>query len=113
MRRAMPERPNFAKDYPKELDELVAAFEAGNYALVRAEAGKIAAGNGTKKGDAALRRAARDLVSRTEPDRLQLILLGIALALLVGLAGYWLKHQEPPKTPAKGAVATAQVELPK
>lgn len=109
MRRAMPDRPKFAKDYPKELDELVAAFEAGNHALVRSEAGKIAAGDGS----AALKRAARDLSSRTEPDRLQLALVAIAFALLVGLSAYWLTHQEPPKSPGKNGVPTAQVETPR
>ncbi len=104
-----PPRPRFARDYPKQLDELVAAFEAGNYALVRREAGRIAGGD----GDAKLKAAARDLVSRTEPDRMQLVLLGVALALLVGLAGYWIAHQEPPKTPAKNAVPTSRVETPK
>ncbi|CAN5759423.1 hypothetical protein BH09MYX1_BH09MYX1_34570 [soil metagenome] len=107
MHRAMPDRPTFAKDYPKELDDLVAAFEAGNYALVRVEAGKIASGDGSK----ALKRGAAELVARTEPDRMQLVLLAVALALLIVLSVYWMKHQEPPKTPAKGAVATGQVEV--
>lgn len=109
MPRSMPDRPKFAKDYPKELDELIAAFEAGNYALVRAEAGKIAAGDGS----AALKRAARDLASRTGPDRVQLVLIGIAFALLAGLSAYWLTHQEAPKTPAKNAVPATQVEMPR
>jgi hypothetical protein len=104
-----PLRPRFARDYPKELDDLVAAFEAGNYALVRSEAGKIAQGDGSAK----VKAAARDLVARTQPDRLQLLLIGLAFALLVGLAAYWTKSQEAPKTPAKGAVPTIRVETPR
>lgn len=104
----MPARPDFAKDYPKALDDLVAAFEAGNYALVRREAQKLSTDE-----DQSIREAARDLLSRTGPDRLQLGLLGITLTLLVGLSVYWITHQEPPKTPVKGSIATTAVETPR
>ena len=109
MRSLMPDRPSFAKDYPKELDDLVAAFKAGNYARVRREAAKIADSEGTE----AQKRAARDLAARTSPDKTQLLLLAIALLLLVGLSAYWLTHQKAPKTPDKNAVATSAVETPR
>ena len=52
---------------------LVDAFEAGNYRAVREGTARIAAGD--KPDD--VKRAARDLRSRTEPSRMQLVLLAI------------------------------------
>lgn len=64
-----------------ELELLIAAFEAGNFAHVRSEAPKLAA----RTGDDAVRRAALELRSRTEPDPLLLLLLLLCLALFVFL----------------------------
>ena len=77
------ERPAFLLEYPQdaELEPLIAAFEAGNFARVRSEAPRLAA----RTGDDAVRRAALELKSRTEPDPLLLILLLLCLTLFVFL----------------------------
>lgn len=84
-----PEVPAFAAHFPRdpELDALVAAFEAGDYARVRREAPALA--KRTDRDD--VRAAARELAKRLDPDPLAVTLLGLAAALLVFLAGwYWL-----------------------
>ena len=103
-------RPAFAKDYPPELDELVSAFERGNYASVREGADKLA----RESGDAKVKAAAVELRSRTEADPMQRVLLAIVAVLLVGLSVYWWSHQEPAGTPHDGAPAPrppASVEI--
>jgi len=92
-------RPAFAKDYPPELDDLVSAFERGNYASVREGADKLS----RESGDAKVKAAAADLRSRTEADPMQKVLLGIIALLLVGLGIYWWSHQEAPGTPLEGS----------
>jgi len=81
-----PARPSYARDYPDdpELLELVDAFEAGNYRGVRDGAAHIAAGEKPE----AVKNAARDLRSRTEPSRLQLLLLAITALLVIVLSAY-------------------------
>jgi hypothetical protein len=85
--RSAPEGwPAFARDFPAdaELTRLVEAFERGEYALVREAAPRLA--NSTEDDD--VRRAARELRRRLDPDPLAVYLLGVAAALLVFLA-YW------------------------
>jgi hypothetical protein len=81
-------RPSFARDFPRTptLDALVQAFAKGDYARVRAEGRELA----QSEGDEGVRRAARTLVARTNPDPLALWLLVLAGALLVLLSGYWI-----------------------
>lgn len=78
--------PAFALSFPvdAELERLVAAFEAGDYALVRDAAPKLA--RQTESDE--VRRAARELRRRVDPDPLMVYLLGVA-ALLLGVLAYW------------------------
>lgn len=87
---AQPEIPAFARSFPRDpdLDALVAAFEAGDYARVRREAPKLA--KSTDRDD--VRAAARELRRRLDPDPLAVFLLGIAAVLLVVLFGYYGLH---------------------
>jgi hypothetical protein len=105
-------RPPFAKDYPPELDELLEAFERGNYASVREGTGKLS----RESKDEKVKAAAADLRSRTEADPMQKILLVIVALLLVGLGVYWWAHQQAPGTPREGAPVArppASVEIVK
>ncbi|MGH7270301.1 MAG: hypothetical protein ACREJ3_07690 [Polyangiaceae bacterium] len=73
-------RPSFARDFPRTpaLDALVDAFAAGDYARVRSGAPELE----RFSEDADVRRAARTLASRTRPDPLVVMLLGIGVVLL-------------------------------
>jgi hypothetical protein len=91
-KRALPEdAPTFAHAFPAdpELDALVAAFERGDYARVRAEAPRLA----QRTQSDAIRRAAEELVQRTRPDPLAVYLLLLACALLVFLAAWYWMHR--------------------
>ncbi len=95
------ERPAFAKDYPDDVEllSLVDAFEAGDYRAVRAGTKHLEA---DADRTAAVKDAARDLRSRTEPHRVQLALLAIAALLVVVLSGYEIAkhgHDVPRPTP--------------
>ena len=81
------DRPSFAKEYPNDeaLLALVDRFEEGNYRAVRDGTAKLLADGDT---DAAVKSAARDLRSRTEPSRFQLVLLGLTALLVVALSTY-------------------------
>jgi hypothetical protein len=83
------ERPRFLLGFPQhpELMRLVAAFEAGNYALVRAEAEGLA----ERTDNRAVKDAALELRRRIEPDPLAKYLLALTAALLLSLA-YWAYH---------------------
>ncbi|AUX48060.1 hypothetical protein SOCE26_095870 [Sorangium cellulosum] len=71
-----------------ELERLLQAFERGDYALVRADAGRLA-----KEAERAeVRRAARELLRRIEPDPLAVKLLLGAIALLVFLSFWYWSH---------------------
>jgi hypothetical protein len=86
--------PAFAHAFPRdaELDALVAAFEAGDYARVRREAPALA----QRTEDDAVRRAARELRRRLDPDPAAVYMLLAAAMLLVFLAGwYWLHPHAP------------------
>jgi hypothetical protein len=86
--------PAFARSFPRDpaLSVLVDAFEAGDYARVRREAPELA----QRTEDDAVRRAARELRRRLDPDPVAVYMLGAAVALLVLLAGwYWLHPHTP------------------
>lgn len=87
----IPHIPEFARAYPHdpELDVLVETFEAGNYARVREEAQRLAE---TATRDE-VRRAARDLRKRVDPDPLMTFLLLAAIALLAALSVHYWTHQ--------------------
>ncbi|RYZ04045.1 MAG: hypothetical protein EOO73_25685 [Myxococcales bacterium] len=83
------ERPRFLLGFPPNADlaRLAAAFEAGNYALVRAEAEALA----ERTESPAVRDAALELRRRIEPDPLAKYMLALTAALLLLLA-YWAYH---------------------
>ncbi len=88
------ERPAFLASFPahEELDALVRAFEAGNYALVRREAPELA----RRTEDEAVRRAALELRARIEATPLMRLMLFFTFALLAFLTFYWVqKHGGP------------------
>jgi hypothetical protein len=80
------ERPRFLLRFPldPELDRLVAAFEAGNYAEVRRAAPDLA----ERAESPEVRRAAEELLRRIEPDQLLKLYLAVAVALLLAVASY-------------------------
>ncbi len=80
------ERPAFLLEFPEDpqLELLIAAFEAGNFAQVRAEAPRLAASTQS----AAVRRAALELRSRTAPDPLLVGMLGLCILLFVFLVAW-------------------------
>ena len=84
------ERPVFLLDFPAdpELEALIAAFEAGNYARVREAAPRLAASTES----AAVRDAALELRRRIDPDPLaRYVVLG-SVALLVFLSLWAYGH---------------------
>lgn len=86
--------PAFAKDFPShpKLDALVAAFERGDYAAIRRDASALA--DATDVSDD-VRRAARLLRTRIEPDPAAKVLFGITAAVLVVLSVWWVLHSGP------------------
>lgn len=86
--------PRFAKEFPRhpELDALVAAFAHGDYATVRERAPKLAA---SADAEDDVRRAARILRERIEPDPTSRLLFVIAALLLVFLGAWWVAHDGP------------------
>lgn len=80
------ERPAFLLDFPDdpELAKVAAAFEAGNYAYVREHASELA----ERSENAAVKRAATELLTRIEPDPLIRFLLGVSVLLLLFLTYY-------------------------
>ena len=80
------ERPAFLLDFPEdpELERLIQAFEAGNFAQVRSRAPQLAA----RSADDAVRRAALELRRRTDPDPLLVLLLGLCIVLFVFLVSW-------------------------
>src|SRR5579872_3680432 len=87
-------RPSFAKDFPRtpELDALVNAFVQGDYAFVR-DAGRALTAS---SGDESIRRAARVLIERTDPDPIAVALLVIAALVLLALGGFWMAFGKAP-----------------
>ncbi len=84
------ERPAFIIDFPADpdLDRLIAAFEAGNYHLVRQEAPALA----DRAEDPEVRDAALELRRRIDPDPLMRYLLLVAVVLLGFLASWAYVH---------------------
>lgn len=84
------ERPRFLLKFPQhpDLQRLAAAFEAGNYALVREEAETLA----ERAESPAVRDAALELRRRIEPDPLAKYLLALTAALLLSLAYFAYHH---------------------
>lgn len=85
------ERPRFLLSFPKhpELDALVAAYEAGDFARVRSEAPKLA----EQSDDPDVRDAALELRRRIDPDPLIRYLLLAAMGLLAFLVLYAYTHK--------------------
>ncbi len=81
-----PKRARFLETLPDDaaLRELGEAFEAGNYARVRAEAPKLA--QSSERED--VRAAAADLARRIEPDPLVKYLFLVAVLLLLAIAAF-------------------------
>lgn len=88
--KAAPPPGNDAPAGPRdpEIERLEQAFERGDYALVRAEAGRLA--KEAEHDD--VRRAARALLRRIDPDPLAVVLLVAAMALLAFLALWYWSH---------------------
>src|SRR5260221_12546485 len=84
------ERPRFLLSFPQHPDRqrLPEAFEAGNYALVRAEAEALA----ERAERPAVRDAALELRRRIDPDPLAKYLLALTAALLLSLAYFAYHH---------------------
>jgi len=84
------ERPRFVLGFPQhpDLTRLVAAFEAGNYALVREQAEALA----ERAESPAVRDAALELRRRIDPDPLAKYLLALTAALLLFLAYFAYHH---------------------
>ncbi len=84
------ERPRFLLGFPADADlqRLAAAFEAGNYALVREQAEALA----ERTDSPAVRDAALELRRRIDPDPLAKYLLALTAALLLSLAYFAYHH---------------------
>jgi hypothetical protein len=80
------DRPAFLLNFPADpqLERLILAFEAGDFAQVRAQAPQLVAST----TDDAVRRAALELRRRTDPDPLLLVLLGLCVVLFVFLVAW-------------------------
>ncbi len=86
--------PAFARHFPEDpaLDALLARFDEGNYAAVREGAAKLA----QESDDDEVKRAAKELLSRIEPDPLaKVLVLGAALLLAI-LSGWYWTHPHVP-----------------
>lgn len=80
------ERPRFLLDFPRdpELERLIEAFEAGDFAEVRRAAPELA----RRTKDAAIRRAALELRQRVDPDPLLVLFFVLAASLFVFLVAW-------------------------
>ena len=85
------ERPRFLLEFPHDpaLQQLVRAFEAGNYRAVREGAAELA----ESSADPIVRAAARELARRIDPDPLLKYLLFVALGLFVFVVWYTYQGQ--------------------
>lgn len=81
-----PCRAPFLDELPEapELEPLIAAFAAGNYARVRQLARSLEGPSTAVE----VRDAARELVRRTEPDRVVVVLFVLAFALFIFVAAW-------------------------
>jgi hypothetical protein len=80
------ERPRFLLDFPEdpELERLIGAFEAGDYAEVRRLAPRVV----KAAASPAVKDAAREIRRRIEPDPLIRYLLFAAVGLFVVIVAY-------------------------
>jgi hypothetical protein len=87
-----PGFPGFAATFPSDpaLDELVLAFEQGNYARVREGSNRILDAKPARPDD--VRRAARELLRRIDPDPIAVYLLAGAFLLLAFLSIWYWTH---------------------
>lgn len=87
---ADPRRAAFLDDLPDspELQPLIAAFVAGNYAVLREQELALRA----QSKDPDVLAAARELVERTEPDPLSKALLGFAVLFFLFLVAWVYLH---------------------
>jgi hypothetical protein len=87
------ERPRFLLEFPHdpELEPLIEAFEAGNYARVRERAPAVL----KNSSDPAVQRAAAELLERIEPDPLVKLLLGVAIGLFLFIVVWVYLTQVP------------------
>jgi hypothetical protein len=85
------ERPRFLLEFPAdpELERLITAFEAGDFAQVRRDAPELA----RRTSDEAVRRAALELRRRIDPDPLLLVMLGLSFALFAAIVGWIYSHR--------------------
>ncbi|HEY4102361.1 MAG TPA: hypothetical protein VGM44_00655 [Polyangiaceae bacterium] len=88
------ERPHFVLDFPDdaELQRLVRAFEAGDYATVRRFAPRLA----ETTENPVVAAAARELRKRIDPDPLMKYLLWVALALFAFVVWYTYQNHARP-----------------
>jgi hypothetical protein len=91
---AAPTREDFAAEWPAhpELDALLAAFDVGNYALVRERGGAALQRGKADALPAEVQAAVRELLRRIEPDRTAVIMLGVAVVLMVFLGWFYWTH---------------------
>jgi len=87
-----PGWPEFASWFPQDpaVEELVVAFESGNYARVREGSRRILSAQPAKPDD--VRRAAREMLRRIDPDPIAIYLLAGAALLLVFLSFWYWTH---------------------
>lgn len=87
-----PGFPGFAATFPSDpaIDELVLAFEQGNYARVREGSNRILDAKPARPDD--VRRAARELLRRIDPDPIAVYLLAGAFLLLAFLSIWYWTH---------------------
>jgi hypothetical protein len=83
-----PDGEDAAPPRSAALEPLIAAFDAGNYALVRKDGARLL----KTSDDDAERAAARDLLRRIEPDPIAKWMMGGAGLLLATLAGWYWMH---------------------
>jgi len=86
-------RPPFARAFPDDpaIDQLLRAFELGNYAYVRAEAQLLA----DKSDNPAMRKAGQELLRRMKPDAVSAYLIGLAAVLLCFFSIWYWTHPHP------------------
>lgn len=86
------ERPAFLLSFPSQpaLDELVVAFERGDFRFVRQNAARVI----STATDPQVKGAAQELRRRIDPDPLVVAMLALACALFVFLVAwaYWGGH---------------------
>ena len=84
--------PRVADTYPSDpaIDELVLAFEQGNYARVREGSNSILDANPARPDD--VRRAERELLRRIDPDPIAVYMLAGAFLLLAFLSLWYWTH---------------------